>query len=191
MKKAILLSYGIIIVVALLASQTTAYSQTYSSPTQPVAVGKAPGVKVKLLSTNGSIKNYVLIFALGDEIRSGLTEFAQQYGVKTAHFTAIGDATSATFGFFDYGRKLFKSIPINEPCEVSSLTGNIASLNGKPIVHIHATVAAEDGTVRGGHLLDLVTGPTLEVFLTVEPTALYKKVNPAFGAGLIDPSLTK
>jgi len=191
MKKTILFSCALTVVMALFGIQTTAFSQEYISPTQPVEVGKAPGVKIKLLSTNGPIKNYVLIFALGDEIRSGLTEFAQQYGVKTAHFTAIGDATSATFGFFDYGRKLFKSIPISEPCEVSSLTGNIAVLNGKPIVHIHATVAAEDGTVRGGHLLELVTGPTLEVFLTVEPTTLYKKVNPQFGAGLIDPSLTK
>ena len=162
-----------------------------SRPRNPLPWVKHPAVKIKLLSTNGPIKNYVLIFALGDEVRSGLTEFAQQYGVKTAHFTAIGDATSAKFGFFDYGRKLFKSIPISEPCEVSSLTGNIAILNGKPIVHIHANVAAEDGTVRGGHLLELITGPTLEVFLTVEPTTLYKKVNPQFGAGLIDPSLIK
>ncbi|MCC9138489.1 PPC domain-containing DNA-binding protein [Pontibacter silvestris] len=176
-------------VLAVFGMSMTAYSQEYSSPTQPVETGRAPGVKVRLLSTNGQTQNYVLIFAKGDEVRSGLTEFAQKYNVKTAHFTAIGDATSARFGFFDYDRKMFKVIPINEPSEVSSLNGNIAVLNDKPVVHIHANVATEDGTVRGGHLLELITGPTLEVFLTVEPTTLYKKVNPQFGAGLIDPSL--
>ena len=48
-----------------------------------------------------------------------------------------------------------------------------------------------DGISYGGHLLELISGPTLEVFLTVEPTTLYKKVDPQFGAGLIDPSLER
>jgi uncharacterized protein len=146
---------------------------------------------VKLLSIEGQTKSYVLIFAKGDEIISGLTEFAQKYNVNTAHFTAIGNATAARFGFFNNDRKMFKVIPISEPSEVSSLNGNIAVLNGNPVVHIHANVAMKDGIVRGGHLLELITGPTLEVFLTVEPTTLFKKVNPKYGAGLIDPSLEK
>jgi uncharacterized protein len=189
MMKAVSFKYILAIILGVLGLQVNAYSQEYISPTQPVETGKAPGVKVKLLSTNGQTKNYVLIFAMGDEVRSGLTEFAQKYQVKTAHFTAIGDATAAKFGFFDYDRKMFKVIPISEPSEVSSFNGNIAVLNGKPVVHIHANVATADGTTRGGHLLELFTGPTLEVILTVEPTTLYKKVNPKFGAGIIDPSL--
>ena len=166
-----------------------AHAQEYISPTKPVETGKAPGVKVKLLSTNGQTKNYVLIFSIGDEVRSGLTEFALKYNVKTAHFSAIGDATSAKFGFFDYNRKMFKVIPITQPSEVSSFSGNIAMFNGKPVVHVHANIAIEDGTTRGGHLLELVTGPTVEVFLTIEPTTLNKKVSPEFGAALIDPAL--
>ncbi|MCC9168973.1 PPC domain-containing DNA-binding protein [Pontibacter harenae] len=189
MMKAVSFKHILVFVLAVLGLHVTAYSQEFVSPTQPVELGKAPGVKVKLLSADGQSKNYVLIFAKGDEVRSGLTEFVQKHNVKTAHFTAIGDATSAKFGFFDYDRKMFKVIPVSDPSEVSSLNGNIAVLNGKPVVHIHANVATEDGTVRGGHVLELVTGPTLEVFLTVEPTTLYKKVDPKFGAAIIDPSL--
>jgi len=182
---------GIISALILSGIVLSANAQKYISPTQPVETGKAPGVKIKLLSTNGRTKNYVLIFARGDEIRSGLTEFAQKYNVTTAHFSAIGDATSVKFGFFDYDRKMFKLIPIGEPSEVSSLNGNIAMLSGKQVVHIHANVATGDGISHGGHLLELISGPTLEVFLTVEPTTLYKKVDPQFGAGLIDPSLER
>ena len=183
---------GLIALVLLFAGmQIRVLSQEYISPTQPVEMGKAPGAKVKLLSTNGQTKNYVVIFANGDEIRSGLTEFAQKYKAMTAHFMAIGDATSVRFGFFDYDRKMFKVIQIGEPTEVSSLDGNIAVFDGKPVVHIHATVATSDGTMRGGHVLELVTGPTLEVFITVEPTTLYKRVNPKYGAAIIDPSIEK
>ena len=179
----------IVAFASLISISLKVTAQEYISPTKPVEIGKAPGVKVKLLSTNGQTKNYVLIFAMGDEVRSGLTEFAQKYNVKTAHFTAIGDATSATFGFFDYKRKMFKVIPITQPSEVSSFNGNIAMFNGKQVVHVHANIATDDGTSRGGHLLELITGPTLEVFLTVEPTTLNKKVSPEFGAALIDPAL--
>jgi uncharacterized protein len=183
------LNGSIALLLMMTGIQVTGLSQEYISPTQPVETGKAPGAKVKLLSTNGQTKNYVVIFASGDEIRSGLTEFAKKYNAMTAHFTAIGDATSARFGFFDYDRKMFKVIPIGEPTEVSSLNGNIAVFNGSPVVHIHATVATSDGISRGGHVLELVTGPTLEVFVTVEPTTLYKRVNPKYGAAIIDPSL--
>jgi uncharacterized protein len=180
---------SIVTFTCLVCINVGAAAQEYSSPTQPVETGKAPGVKIKLLSTNGQTKTYVLIFAQGDEVRSGLTEFAQKYNVKTAHFSAIGDASSAKFGFFDYDRKMFKVIPITQPSEVSSFNGNIALFDGKQVVHIHATIATEDGSTRGGHLLELVTGPTLEVILIVEPTILNKKVNPKFGAALIDPSI--
>lgn len=158
---------------------------------KPVQLGKAPGMKVKLLSTSGPVKTYVLIFTKGDEIVSGLTEFAQQYNVKSAHYQAIGDALSAKVGVFDYGRKAFKVIPFPDPVEVSSLTGDVAVYNGKPVAHTHANLVTFDGLVHGGHLFELVSGPTIELVLTVEPTPLYKKLTAEFDAAIIDPDLPK
>jgi predicted DNA-binding protein with PD1-like motif len=177
----------------LLTSTLAAQGQEYVSPAagKPVEPGKAPGMKVKLLSTNGQTSTYVLIFAKGDEVMSGLTDFAKQYRIKSAHYQAIGDALSAKIGIYDYSRKQFKVIPITEPVEVTSLTGDIALLNGQPAPHSHLTLAAADGSVRGGHLLELIIGPTLELFLTAEPTPLYKKRNAEFDANVIDPMLTK
>lgn len=181
--------------IALLVAGASlgAAAQEYVSPAvgKPVVPGRAPGMQVKLLSTSGQVKTYVLIFAKGDEVMSGLLEFAQKYNVQSAHYQAIGDALSAQIGVYDYSRKQFKVIPITEPCEVTSLTGDIAVLNGKPAPHSHLNLAAPDGSVRGGHLLELVIGPTLELFMTVEPTPLYKKRNAEFDANVIDPALTK
>jgi predicted DNA-binding protein with PD1-like motif len=182
-------------VTALYVAGTSiaAQAQEYVSPasTKPVVLGKAPGMKVKLLSTSGTVKTYVLVFAKGDEVMSGLTEFAQKYNVKSAHYQAIGDALSAKIGVYDYSHKQFKVIPITEPSEVTSLTGDIALLNGKPAAHSHLNLAAADGSVRGGHLLELVIGPTMELFMTVEPTPLYKRHNEEFDANVIDPALEK
>ena len=172
------------------AATSGANGQEYVSPTRPAQTGRSPGVKVKLLGTNGQTKTYVLIFSKNDEIVSGLTEFAQKYKVQSAHYTGIGDAFSAKVGFFDYSRNEFKAIPIGES-EISSLMGDIAIFNGKSVAHTHINLATSDGTIHGGHLLECFVGPTLELFVTVEPTPLYKKLDPEFNAGIIDPSLDK
>lgn len=170
-------------------AQTTEYISLTTG--KPVQLGKAPNMKVKLLSTSGQVKTYVLVFSKGDEIVSGLTEFAQQYNVKSAHYQAIGDALSAKVGVFDYGRKAFKVIPFTDPIEVTSLTGDVAIYNGKPVAHTHLNLATFDGLIHGGHLFELISGPTVELFVTVEPTPLYKKLNTEFDAAIIDPELTK
>lgn len=79
---------------ALVASSSLATAQEYVSPTQPPQTGRSPGVKIKLISADGPTKTYAIIFAPGDEILSGLQEFAAKYNVQSAHFTAIGDARS-------------------------------------------------------------------------------------------------
>jgi uncharacterized protein len=165
-------------------------AQEFVSPTQPVLPGKAPGLKVKLLNTNGQSKTYVLVFSPGDEVRSGLNDFAQNYNVQSAHYTAIGDALAAKVGFFDYEKKMFKVIAI-DTSEVSSFTGNIAIFNGKAVAHTHVGLSTSDGIVHGGHLLEMYVGPTLEVIVIVEPTALYKKLDKRYDAGVIDPYLEK
>jgi predicted DNA-binding protein with PD1-like motif len=165
-----------------------ANAQDFVSPTQAVDTGRAPGLKVKLLSKKGRAQTYVLIFSPGDEVRSGLNKFAQQYHVKSAHYTAVGDVTSANVGFYDYERKMFKVIPI-DTSEVVSFAGNVTMYDGNPTSHTHVCLALKDGSVKGGHLLELFIGPTLEVFVTVEPTPLFKKLDKRYNAAVINPAL--
>jgi hypothetical protein len=59
-------------------------------------------LQARLLSENPSgEKTYAVIFAKGDEIMSGLTEFADREKIAGGHFTAIGALASARFGWFD------------------------------------------------------------------------------------------
>ena len=162
----------------------------YRSATKYGEAGKAPGMKVKLLSTVGDVKTYAIIFSKGDEAVSGLTEFAQNYKVKSGHYQAVGDALHVEAGWFDYQRKEFLVISLDS-VEVTSFTGDIAWYNKKPVAHTHMSASMKDGSVKGGHLLALIVGPTLEVIVTVEPTQLYKRLNEEFKAGLIDPDITE
>jgi uncharacterized protein len=186
-----------VVALALLASMIEAKAQqrnagqdeAYVSPSAPVATGKAPGMKVRLLSENGGAKHYAIILAKGDEVMSGLTDFARQNKVTSASFTAIGAFSHATVAWFDDGRKEFKLIPIKQQVELVSMIGDIALVNDQPAVHTHVALASSDGTVRGGHVINAFVFPTLELFMTVYPTALHKQLDDATGLKLIDPSL--
>ncbi|MCC9138472.1 PPC domain-containing DNA-binding protein [Pontibacter silvestris] len=158
--------------------------EEYRSASQEVEPGKAPTMKVKLLSSVGDVRTYMVIFSKNDEVVSGLTEFALNYNVKSAHFHGIGSAFSLELGWFDFDRLQYQVIPMGI-AEVTSFMGNITWLNEKPIVHAHATASLRDGIVKGGHLLALNVGPTFEVIVTVEPTFLYKKLDQEFQAGMI------
>jgi len=182
-------TFFFLFVLIITLGQIDGNAQDYVSPLQPAQTGRSPGAKTKLISSKRGVKTYVLIFSPGDEVRSGLTEFAKKYSVKSAQYSAIGDATFVKVAFFDYDKKMFKAIPIDEPSEVASLTGDIALFNGNPVAHTHVSIALEDRTLKGGHLLELIVGPTLEVFVTVYPKPLFKKLDSRYDAAVIDPAL--
>ncbi len=179
------------VLAALLVA--SAWSQAgkdgWVSPSHPIATGKAPGMKVQLLSSNGSEKTYAVIFSKGDEAFSGLTDFARQYNVTAAHFTAIGALNGAELAWFDPSRKMYKVIPVNGQVEVLSMVGDIALYKGKPAVHTHMIAGFPDGSTRGGHVLEAHVNPTLEVMVTTEPNAMHKRLDPATDLTLIDPTV--
>jgi len=158
--------------------------EEYRSTSHEVQLGNAPTMKVKLLSTVSEVRTYMVIFSKEDEAISGLTDFALNYDVKSAHFHGIGSAFGLELGWFDFDRLQYEVIPVGI-AEVTSFMGNITWLDGKPIVHAHSTASLRGGEVKGGHVLALRVGPTFEVIVTVEPTPLYKKIDQEFQAGMI------
>ena len=172
-------------------AQTSAAAQTvddrFISPVQPVPTGKAPGMAAKLVKDTPEEKVYVVIFHKGDEALSGLTDFAIEHKVEDAHFTAIGAVSGATLAWLDVPKKIYHRIDVPQQTEVLSLIGDVATFNGKPVVHMHAVLGRQDGSTVGGHVFELNVNPTLEVFVTVNMTPLKKRPDDASGMKLIDP----
>ena len=177
--------------LGVLASATGLAQQTpsrYVSPAESVQKrGAAPGMKVKLISNNSGTKQYAVIFNEGDEAYSGLVEFAEKYHVTSGHFTAIGALSSVVLAWFDPQKKMYLENPIHEQVEVASMIGDFALYNGKPTVHTHMVVGHRDGSASGGHVIEAIVSPTLEVFVTVDPSTLQKKYDPVSHLTLIDP----
>src|SRR3954453_2323420 len=66
--------------------------------------GLAPGMKVTDLGKGG--RTFRINLTKGDEIMSGMTEFAEKYHIRNGHFTGVGAINKAIFGWSDVERGL-------------------------------------------------------------------------------------
>ena len=144
-------------------------------------------MKSQLVNEVSGQRTFVVVLDPGEEAFAALTAFAIDNDLGSASLTAIGAFERATVGWFDLVEKTYRKIPINEQCEVLSAIGDVAvGDDGKPSLHVHAVFGLRDGTTRGGHLLDGIVRPTLEITLVEAPVHLRRRKRPEFGAALID-----
>jgi len=144
-------------------------------------------MKSRLVNELGGQRTFVVVLDPGEEAFATLIGFATEQGVDGASLTAIGAFERATVGWFDLDAKTYRKIPVHEQCEVLSAIGDVAlGDDGKPSLHVHAVLGLSDGTTRGGHLLEAIVRPTLEITLVEAPGHLRRRKRPEIGAALID-----
>lgn len=144
-------------------------------------------MKNRQISGGAAAKIDVVILDTGEEAFSALTRFAVEANISAASLTAIGAFETAIVGWFDFEKKSYKKIEVNEQCEVLSAIGDIATGDdGKASLHVHIVLGLSDGSTRGGHLLSGTVRPTLEVVVTETPLHLRRKKQAGLGIALID-----
>ena len=148
-------------------------------------------MKSKLVAEAAGERTFVLILDPDEEAFAAITGFARQRGLSAASLTALGAFERATVGWFDLRQKAYRKIPVGEQCEVLSAIGDIAvGDDGQPSVHLHVVLGLSDGSTRGGHLIEGIVRPTLEVTLVEAPAHLRRKQRPELGIALIDLAAT-
>ncbi len=101
----------------------------------------------------------------GDEIVKDILAVAQKENVTLASVTGIGGTDDAEVGVFSMEKKGYDRFAYTGTHEITSLTGNVNTMNGETYAHLHITLAGADGRVVGGHLLRCVISLTAEIFL--------------------------
>lgn len=131
-------------------------------------------------------RTFAFIFEKDDRPLELLAQVAEAHGLASAQITAIGAFSSATLGYFERERRTYRRIPIDEQSEVVSLIGDIAFDQATRVIHAHCVLGLGDGSTRGGHLLDAVVWPTLEMIVTEWPSYLIKRFDSGVGLALVD-----
>jgi predicted DNA-binding protein with PD1-like motif len=119
-------------------------------------------MKSRLVWEQAGERTFVVVLESGDEAFATITDFANRNGLGGASLT--------------------------EQCEGLTLLGDIAiGDDGKASLHMHAVLGLQDGSTRGGHFLNGIVRPTLEVTIVETPAHLRRRTQPGLGIALIQP----
>ncbi|KGM35012.1 PPC domain-containing DNA-binding protein [Inquilinus limosus] len=143
-------------------------------------------MNVKQLHAADGQRVFAVILETGEAVMECLQRFAEAERLTAAQITGIGAFSEAGLRYFDWERKEYLPIPVQEQVEVASLIGDVAvSPEGKPALHVHLVLGRRDGTALAGHLAEARVRPTLELIVTESPAHLRKALDPESGLALI------
>ena len=121
---------------------------------------------------------------LGEDIIESLKKLCADEHIRLGRVEAIGATDHAVIGVYDLEKKEYYPEKIDEFMEIASLNGNITAMDGKPYVHLHATLAGQDHVIHGGHVLEMRVGATCEMFVTVPEGEIGRQKDEALGINL-------
>src|SRR3989344_9305603 len=130
----------------------------------------------------------VLRFDIGDDVLTGLLEFAEKNNIKAAWVWMVGASCEVELGFYDVGSKEYKKQNFNEVMEILGVSGNIAALDGKPVYHLHGSFSGQDFKSYGGHVHKLIANATVEVFIRRIEKPMVREYNSEVGLNLLKSS---
>lgn len=109
--------------------------------------------------------NYTVRLNKGELVAENLLKLVREKDIKGGWLVGLGGLTWAELGFYDLESRSYEWTKLDEPLELTNLTGNIAWENGEPKLHLHANVSDTSLHVRGGHLKEAETNGTVEIFI--------------------------
>jgi predicted DNA-binding protein with PD1-like motif len=141
---------------------------TASIPAKASAAGdnqrtSAPGMKVTELGKTS--RTFEIVFDKGDEVMSGLADFASTHHIAAAHFSGVGTLDSALIQWGDPVRQTKQVTEVNQEVELVSFIGNMTTQNGKLNIHAHAVLGYADGSAKAGHFVSGRVSVRVQLFV--------------------------
>jgi len=96
----------------------------------------------------------------------------------------VGMVRNAALSFY-VGKGEYETVPVQEPAELCALSGNISTMGGELVIHLHATVAKQGGAAVAGHVSGGEINMTAEIAIMVTPQKLTRESDPETGLRLL------
>src|SRR5690554_2886694 len=103
---------------------------------------------------------YVVRMDKGEEIVETLKNFCEEQKITLGWVKGIGAVNKATIGLFHTDTKEYHSIELKGDHEITSLLGNISTMNEEVYLHLHINLSDKEYKTYGGHLNLAVIGAT-------------------------------
>ena len=127
---------------------------------------------------------YIVRLDKGEEIVETLKEFCSHQDIKLGWIKGIGAVGEATIGLFETREKIYHSVDLKGDYEITSLLGNISTMDGETYLHLHATLGDSEYRVQGGHLSRGIISATGEFVIESIEGEVDREFNDEIGLNL-------
>ncbi len=127
----------------------------------------------------------MLRFMRGEDVLEVLPRFCEENKIHAAALYGIGAVKGITFGYLDGDSMKFVLTKNDELLELLNMTGNVALVEGKPKIHMHATLSDRSNKAFGGHVTSVIVGVAIEAHLVLHDIEAEKKPDDFSGLNIL------
>jgi hypothetical protein len=122
----------------------------------------------------------------GEEIVSTIQQLCKSLHITLGSITGIGAIDDITIGLMNTKTKKYQSMRFTGDHEISSLVGNITTIDGDIYLHLHITICNAEHKAFGGHLTSAVVSATFEGIIDIIDGQVNRKFGQTAGFNLLD-----
>lgn len=109
--------------------------------------------------------NVLVRIEKGEDVVEKLFELVEKLQLKNGSISGIGASDNITVGLYSVKKQEYTKKTFTGEMEITSILGNISTMNDQPYLHMHITFADENLNVHGGHLNEAIISATCEIII--------------------------
>ncbi len=127
---------------------------------------------------------YFIRLDRGEEIVGKLKEFCKDKNIKLGWIKGIGAVSQAKIGIFEIDSKVYHTKELKGDYEITSLLGNISTMDGEVYLHLHMNLSDNEYKTYGGHLDSAIISATGELVIEAIDGIVDREFNQDIGINL-------
>jgi len=129
---------------------------------------------------------YIMRIDRGEEIIETIREFCKENNITLGTISGLGAVDQARIGLFNTKTKEYHAQTLEGDHEITSLSGNISTMDGEVYLHVHANLADDKYNTYGGHLNEAVVSGTGEIVIEEIEGQVDREFSNKIGLNLYD-----
>jgi predicted DNA-binding protein with PD1-like motif len=121
----------------------------------------------------------------GEEIVDSLKTICRELNITLGTIVGIGATNKVTIGLLNTLSKKYQSNEFTGDHEITSLNGNITTMNNEVYLHLHVTICTIEHKALSGHLTSAVVSATFEGVIDIIEGKITREFNDAVGINLL------